>query len=91
LGFCWNTSADETEDWRADGGVRELYVELRVEVDFVVGTVPLLALLASLDSVDLSVRKLALDRLRRSLKKGAMMTCRGLRRVKNQFCAMQLT
>lgn len=36
-----------------------------------VGTVPLLALL---DSVDLSVRKLALDRLRKSLKKEGAMT-----------------
>lgn len=38
--------------------------ELRVEEDFAVGTVPL-------DSVEESeVRKLAFDRLRRSLKKG---------------------
>ncbi len=58
---------------------------MRVEVDLVVGTVPLLALL---DSVDLSVRKLALDRLRKSLRKeGAMANhCRSLSVNHNHRC-----
>ena len=47
-----------------DGGVALPRAELSVEEDFAVGTVPL-------DSVEESeVRKLAFDRLRKSLKKG---------------------
>jgi hypothetical protein len=59
----------ELEDCGPEGGVWEPSVEFRVEVDFVVGTVWWLALL------EVSVRKLARDRLRRSLRnEGAMMT-----------------
>lgn len=50
-----------------DGGVVEPNEELRVDVDLAVGTVPL-------EPEDESVvRKLALDRLRKSLRK--VMTC----------------
>jgi hypothetical protein len=73
--FCpWERFEDELDDCNPEGGVCEPTVELSVEVDFVVGTVPSLVLL---DSTDLSVRKLALERLRRSLRKeGAMMACK---------------
>ena len=60
-----------------------------MEVDFVVGMVPSLALL---DSVDLSVRKLALDRLRRSLRKeGDMMTCKGEESAIGKYDTMELS
>jgi hypothetical protein len=50
-----------------EGGVEPPYEELSVDEDLVVGTVPL-------DSAEESVvRKLALDRLRSSLKKGMML------------------
>jgi hypothetical protein len=50
-----------------DGGVELPSAELRVEVDLVVGTVPL----DPLEDPEVpDVRKLALDRLRSSLKKG---------------------
>jgi hypothetical protein len=74
--FCpWKMFDEEAEDCNPEGGVSEPTVELSVEVDCVVGTVLSLALL---DSVDLSVRKLARDRRRRSFRKeGAMMTWKG--------------
>lgn len=50
-------------------GVEVPLVELRVEDDFAVGTVPL----DSLEESD--VRKLALERLRSSLKKGIAIFC----------------
>lgn len=53
------------------GGVEPPYVEFRVEEDLVVGTEPLVSLL---ESVLLSVLKLAFDRLRISFKKeGAIL------------------
>ena len=52
--------------WYVEGGVELPGAEFRVEEDLVVGTVPL----DSLDDPDVpEVRKLARDRLRRSLKK----------------------
>lgn len=51
-----------------EGGVEAPYEELRVDEDLVVGTV-------AFDSAEDSlVRKLALDRLRNSLKKGMMFS-----------------
>lgn len=53
--------------WYVDGGVVLPPAELSVDDDFAVGTVPL-------ESVEESeVRKLALERLRRSLKKGIVV------------------
>lgn len=53
------------------GGVEPPYMEFRVEEDLVVGTEPLVSLL---ESVLLSVLKLAFDRLRMSFKKeGAIL------------------
>lgn len=55
--------------WYVDGGVVLPPAELSVDDDFAVGTVPL-------ESVEESeVRKLALERLRRSLKKGIVVGC----------------
>ena len=52
--------------WYVEGGVELPGAEFRVEEDLVVGTVPL----DSLDDPDVpEVRKLARDRLRRSLRK----------------------
>lgn len=73
--------------WRLDaefelvsaGGVVPPYVEFKVEEDFVVGTEPLVPLnpLPLLESVLLSVLKLALERLRISFKKeGAIIHLR---------------
>jgi hypothetical protein len=61
-----------------------------VELDFVFGTVePSLALL---DSVDLSVRKLARDRLRRSFRKeGAMTDYKNSKSVSCRANVMQLS
>ncbi len=62
----------ELELCKVDGGVCDPNVEPKVELDLVVGiTLPLL----EFESVDdLSVRKLALDSLRKSLRKeGAMV------------------
>ena len=54
--------------WYVEGGVELPRAEFRVDVDLVVGTVPL-------DSLDESVvRKLALERRRSSLKKGITRT-----------------
>lgn len=53
--------------WYVDGGVELPGAEFRVEEDLVVGTVPW----DSLEDPEVpEVRKLARDRLRRSLKKG---------------------
>lgn len=53
--------------WYVDGGVELPRIELRVDEDLVVGTVPL----DPLEDPDVpEVRKLALERLRSSLKKG---------------------
>jgi len=56
--------------WYEEGGVELPWVELNVEEDFVVCTVPLLE---SFEESD--VWKLALDFLRRSLKKGMIVRC----------------
>jgi hypothetical protein len=53
------------------GGVVPPNVEFNVEEDFVVGTEPLVPLL---ESVDLSVLKLALERLRMSFKNEGAIT-----------------
>jgi hypothetical protein len=58
------------------GGVVAPYVEFKVEEDLV-GTEPFVPLLPLLESVDLSVRKLAFERLRMSFKnEGAMIHLR---------------
>ena len=65
MGFAEaRTLEDEPLAWYVEGGVVLPRAELSVDEDFAVGTVPL-------DSVEESeVRKLAFDRLRKSLKKG---------------------
>ena len=66
-------------DLLSAGGVVAPYVEFNVEEDFVVGTEPLVPLdpLPLLESVLLSVLKLALDRLRISFRKeGAIIHLR---------------
>jgi hypothetical protein len=66
LGFVVARFEEEPFRWYVEGGVVLPWVELRVEEDFAVGTVPF-------DSFEESVvRKLALDRLRSSLKKGML-------------------
>lgn len=59
----------ELEACRPEAEVFVPYKEFKVEEDLVVGIVPPLPLLPSLDSVDRFVRKLDLERRRNSLKK----------------------
>ena len=69
----------ETElDFGSPGGVADPYVEFNVEDDFVAGTEePLLPLL---ESVDPSVLKLDLERLRNSFKNERTMTTQCVKR-----------
>ena len=64
-----------------DAGVEAPYTELRVEDDFVVGTVPLFEPLESELSEDLSVLKLAFERRRSSLKNGIVYTDSGSKQL----------
>ncbi len=71
--------------WIEDGGVEEPYVELNVDEDLVVGTVPseLLERVTPFDSF--SVLKLRLFRLRFS-KKGIAATRRGYHSLRRPLC-----
>ena len=63
-------------DFVRAGGVVPPYVEFKVEEDCVVGTEPFVPVVPLLESVLLSVLKLALERLRMSFRKeGAITIC----------------
>jgi len=66
LGFVVARFEEDPFMWYVEGGVVLPWVELRVEEDFAVDTVP------SDSFKESEVRKLALDRFRSSLKKGML-------------------
>ena len=75
LDFIASKCGDEVCGWIVDGGDDEPYMELNVEEDLVVGTVPVEPLESFKESSeDLSLLKLALERRRRSLKNGIWST-----------------